>query len=114
MASYFAAHGNAAVKCICDAGMFLDVPTVTGAGNVMQVRAFDSLGSTQIIRQTLQIGGWWGAVVVARPLLSRLFCFPTARLGVLCRGRDSRRPKRRDGDSGRESQSGGVSSGLIL
>ena len=38
VASYFAARGNAAVKCICDAGMFLDVPTVTGAGNVMQVR----------------------------------------------------------------------------
>ena len=27
------------VKCICDAGVFMDIPTVTGAGNVMQVGA---------------------------------------------------------------------------
>ena len=29
------------VKCICDAGIFLDVETVTGAGNVMQQRYHD-------------------------------------------------------------------------
>ena len=29
------------VRCICDAGMFIDVPTVTGAGNVMRTRFFD-------------------------------------------------------------------------
>ena len=28
-------------KCICDAGMFLDVETVTGGGNVMQARYHD-------------------------------------------------------------------------
>ena len=34
--AYFAKH-SIPTKCICDAGMFLDVETVTGAGNVMQV-----------------------------------------------------------------------------
>jgi hypothetical protein len=29
------------VKCICDAGVFLDVSTVTGQGNVMERRFFD-------------------------------------------------------------------------
>jgi hypothetical protein len=29
------------VKCVCDAGVFLDVPTVTGQGNVMRKRFFD-------------------------------------------------------------------------
>ena len=29
------------VKCICDAGLFLDVDTVTGAGKVMQTRYHD-------------------------------------------------------------------------
>ena len=29
---------NVSVKCICDAGFFLDVNTVTGAGNVMEHR----------------------------------------------------------------------------
>ena len=28
-------------KCVCDAGMFLDVDTITGAGNVMEERYFD-------------------------------------------------------------------------
>lgn len=29
------------VRCMCDAGVFLDVPTVTGAGNIMRKRFFD-------------------------------------------------------------------------
>ena len=29
------------VRCICDAGVFMDVPTVTGAGNVMRTRFYD-------------------------------------------------------------------------
>eukprot|EP01043_Picozoa_sp_COSAG02_P001150 COSAG02_NODE_23_length_52893_cov_58.101868_30_plen_291_part_00 len=29
------------VRCICDAGLFIDVPTVTGAGNVMRERFYD-------------------------------------------------------------------------
>lgn len=29
------------VRCICDAGLFIDVPTVTGAGDVMRERFFD-------------------------------------------------------------------------
>ena len=29
------------VRCICDAGVFLDVPTVTGAGDVMRQRFYD-------------------------------------------------------------------------
>lgn len=37
---YFKPHGIP-VKCICDAGVFLDVDTVTGAGNVMRARYFD-------------------------------------------------------------------------
>ena len=40
VAGYFAKHG-VPVKCICDAGMFLDIETVTGAGNVMQARYHD-------------------------------------------------------------------------
>ena len=40
VAGYFAKHGIP-VKCICDAGMFLDIETVTGAGNVMQTRYHD-------------------------------------------------------------------------
>jgi O-palmitoleoyl-L-serine hydrolase len=40
VASYFAVH-SIPVKCICDAGMFLDIETVTGAGNVMQKRYHD-------------------------------------------------------------------------
>ena len=37
VASYFKPTGQS-VKCICDAGVFLDVETVTGAGNVMEAR----------------------------------------------------------------------------
>jgi hypothetical protein len=40
VAGYFAKYGIP-VKCICDAGLFLDVETVTGAGNVMQTRYHD-------------------------------------------------------------------------
>ena len=40
VASYFRNH-SIPVKCICDAGVFTDVDTVTGAGNVMQVRYHD-------------------------------------------------------------------------
>lgn len=29
------------VKCICDAGVFMDIPTVTGAGDVMKMRFYD-------------------------------------------------------------------------
>ena len=29
------------VRCICDAGLFIDVPTVTGAGDVMRERFYD-------------------------------------------------------------------------
>ena len=29
------------VRCICDAGLFIDVPTVTGAGDVMRTRFYD-------------------------------------------------------------------------
>ena len=40
VAAYFRDRNLAAapVKCMCDAGMFLDVETVTGAGNVMATR----------------------------------------------------------------------------
>lgn len=42
VAGYFAKIGGGIpVKCICDAGLFLDVETVTGAGNVMQTRYHD-------------------------------------------------------------------------
>lgn len=40
VSSYFAKH-SIPVKCICDAGLFLDVDTVTGAGNVMRTRYHD-------------------------------------------------------------------------
>ena len=40
VSTYFAKH-SIPVKCICDAGLFLDVDTVTGAGNVMQKRYHD-------------------------------------------------------------------------
>ena len=40
VAGYFAKH-NTAVRCMCDAGMFLDADTVTGAGNVMEKRYHD-------------------------------------------------------------------------
>jgi len=37
-----APHGGVLdVKCICDAGLFIDVPTVTGAGDVMRARFYD-------------------------------------------------------------------------
>ena len=36
-----ASDGAIDVKCICDAGIFMDVPTVTGAGNVMKTRFYD-------------------------------------------------------------------------
>jgi hypothetical protein len=29
------------VKCVCDAGVFLDVETISGLGNVMEARYFD-------------------------------------------------------------------------
>ena len=29
------------VRCICDAGAFIDVPTITGAGDVMKTRFYD-------------------------------------------------------------------------
>jgi len=39
---YFAAvNSSIDMKCICDAGVFMDVPTVTGAGNVMEARFYD-------------------------------------------------------------------------
>jgi hypothetical protein len=41
VAGYFQEHGAVPVKCICDAGLFLDVDTVTGAGKVMQTRYHD-------------------------------------------------------------------------
>lgn len=42
IASFFKGLNTAFdVRCICDAGMFIDVPTVTGAGNVMETRFFD-------------------------------------------------------------------------
>ena len=40
VSTYFAKY-SIPVKCICDAGLFLDVDTVTGAGNVMQTRYHD-------------------------------------------------------------------------
>lgn len=40
VAEYFANY-SIPVKCICDAGIFLDIDTVTGAGNVMQTRFHD-------------------------------------------------------------------------
>jgi len=40
VADYFSKY-QIPVRCICDAGMFLDVETVTGAGNVMQRRYHD-------------------------------------------------------------------------
>lgn len=40
VAGYFAKWGIP-VKCVCDAGAFLDIDTVTGAGNVMRKRYFD-------------------------------------------------------------------------
>ena len=40
VAEYFSSN-DIPVKCVCDAGMFLDVDTVTGAGNVMEKRYFD-------------------------------------------------------------------------
>ena len=36
-----ASKGTTDVRCICDAGVFMDVPTVTGAGNVMKTRFYD-------------------------------------------------------------------------
>jgi len=40
VAGYFAKH-SIPVKCICDAGMFLDVETVTNSGNIMEDRYHD-------------------------------------------------------------------------
>jgi hypothetical protein len=37
VSAFFKNH-SVPVKCMCDAGMFLDIETVTGAGNVMQTR----------------------------------------------------------------------------
>jgi len=37
LASYFD-RWSIPVKCVCDAGAFLDIDTVTGAGNVMRER----------------------------------------------------------------------------